>query len=145
MRNLFLINLLLFISSSVFAQKYDSWSFFHNRKEIAGFNLKKETNDERKVVILNRTLEGPGFFVVEFTPKKDEADWIRTIAFIDSTGKTLREFKNTLLAQIHNSELANILDGREGVKIYSWAVPKDPALAATVKPRRILLASLSTL
>jgi len=94
---------------------------------------------------LNRTLEGPGFFVVEFTPKKDEADWIRTMAFTDSSGKTIREFKNTLLMRIHNTELANILDGREGVKLYSWAVPKDPALAATVKPRRILLASLSTL
>lgn len=145
MKKIIFLHLILTLSASLFAQKYDSWSFFHNRKEIAAFNLKKETNDERKVVLVNRTLEGPGFLVIQFTPKKEEAEWIRTIAFTDSTGKSIREFKNTLMVQIHNSELANLLDGREGVKIYSWAVPKDPALAATVKPRRILLCSLSTL
>jgi hypothetical protein len=145
MKNLFFISFLVLLSTSAFAQKYDSWTFFHNRKEIGEFNLKKETDDERRVVVLNRTLEGPGFLVLEFTPKKSEADWIRNIAFVDSGGKTIREFKNTLLLRIHNTELANILEGREIVKVISWAVPKDPALAATEPVRRILLGTLSTL
>ena len=143
-KNIFLF-IFSFISFSVLGQKYDSWTFFHNRKEIGAFNLKKETNDERSVVILNRTLEGPGFLVIEFTPKKEEAEWLRTIAFTDSSGKTIREFKNTLLLRLHNTELANILDGKEIVKVFSWAVPKDPALAATTTARRILLGTLTTL
>jgi hypothetical protein len=145
MKTLSLLPFIFSLSVVVFAQKYDSWTFFHNRKEVGEFNLKKETNDERKVVLLNRTLEGPGFLVITFTPKKDEADWIRNIAFTDSSGKTIREFKNTLLVQVHNSEVANMFDGREIVKVYSWSVPKDPAQAATVKIRRILLGTLSTL
>ena len=36
------------------SQKYDSWEIFHNRKEVASFNLKKETEDEKKVLLLNR-------------------------------------------------------------------------------------------
>jgi len=145
MKNLFIFSFFLLLSTSVLAQKYDSWTFFHNRKEIGSFNLKKETDDVRSVVILNRIMEGPGFLVVEFIPKKDEAEWIRNMAFVDSSGKTIREFKNTLLLRIHNTELANILEGREIVKLISWAVPKDPALAATVQVRRILLGTLSTL
>ena len=145
MKTLSLLPIIFSLSIVVSAQKYDSWAFFHNRKEIGEFNLKKETEDQREVTLLNRILEGPGFLVIQFTPKKDEADWIRTIAFTDSSGKSIREFKNTLLVQVHNSEVANMFDKREIVKVYSWAVPKDPALAATVKVRRILLGTLTTL
>jgi hypothetical protein len=126
------------------AQKYDSWKLFHNRKEIGSFNLKKETTDEREVVLLNRILEGPGFFVLEFTPNEAQAEWIRTIAFLDSNDNNIREYKNTLLLRMHNAELAGIMEGRQKVKVYSWAIPKDPALAATIRVRRILLCTLYT-
>ncbi len=135
---------LILLSLSGKSQKYDSWSVFHNRKEAGSFNLKKETNDERKVILLNITLDGPGFFVIEFTPMKEQADWIRTIAFLDSNGKTLREYNNTLLLRIHNAEIASILENRQKVQVYSWAVPKDPALAAAIRVRRTLLCTLYT-
>ena len=51
---------------------------------------------------------------------------------------------NTLFLRIHNSEIAGIMEGRQKVKVYSWAVPKDPAVAATVRVRRILLCTLYT-
>lgn len=126
------------------AQKYDSWKIFHNRKEIASFNLKKETEDEREVVLLNRILEGPGFLVLEFTPNKEQAEWIRTIAFVDSNDNNIRVYNNTLLLRILNAEVAGIMEGRQKVRVYSWAVPKDPAVAATVRVRRILLCTLYT-
>ena len=87
--------LIIFILSlfalSVNAQSYDSWEIYQNRKEVSKFNNKKETNDEKKVVLLNRFLEGPGFFVIEYTPAAEQAEWIRTIAFYDSTDKQIRE------------------------------------------------------
>jgi hypothetical protein len=126
------------------AQKYDSWKIFHNRKQVGSFNLKKETVNENRVVLLNRTLEGPGFLLIEFTPNEEQAEWIRTIAFADSTDKTIKEYNNTLLLRIQNSEIAGILEGRQKVKVYSWAIPKDPAIAAIVKVRRILLCTLYT-
>ena len=124
------------------AQDYDSWAVYHNRKEVKKFNNKKETADERKVVLLNRILEGPGFFIIEYTPAAEQSDWIRTIGFFDSSGKSIREYSNTLFLKIHNSEIAGIMEGQQKVQVYSWAVPKDPAIAATVRVRRILLCTL---
>jgi len=143
MTKLFLYTLILF-SATLQAQSYDKWDIYQNRKEVSSFNDKKETNDERRVLLLNRFLEGPGFFVIEFTPAKEQEEWIRTIAFYDSTDKQIREYNNTLFLRIHNSEIAGIMEGRQKVKVYSWAVPKDPAVAATVRVRRILLCTLYT-
>jgi hypothetical protein len=143
MAKLFLYVLLLF-SATVQAQSYDKWDIYQNRKEVSSFNDKKETNDERRVLLLNRFLEGPGFFVIEFTPAKEQEEWIRTIAFYDSTDNQIREYNNTLFLRIHNSEIAGIMEGRQKVRVYSWAIPKDPAIAATVRVRRILLCTLYT-
>jgi hypothetical protein len=139
-----LLCILTFFSATVQAQSYDKWDIYQNRKEVSSFNNKKETNDERRVLLLNRFLEGPGFFVIEFTPAAAQAEWIRTIAFYDSTDKPIREYNNTLFLRIHNSEIAGIMEGRQKVKVYSWAVPKDPAIAATVRIRRLLLCTLYT-
>src|SRR5678809_1589896 len=84
MAKLLLYTLILF-SATVQAQSYDKWEIYQNRKEVSSFNNKKETSDERKVLLLNRFLEGPGFFVIEFKPAAEQAEWIRTIAFYDST------------------------------------------------------------
>ena len=126
----------------VSAQNYDSWAVYHNRKQVSKFNNKKETTDERKIVLLNRLLEGPGFFIIEYTPAAEQSDWIRTIGFFDPSGKSIREYSNTLFLKIHNSEIAGIMENQEKVQVYSWAVPKDPAVAATVRVRRILLCTL---
>ena len=136
--------ILILSATAVQAQSYDKWDIYQNRKEVSSFNNKKETNDERRVVLLNRFLEGPGFFVIEYTPAAEQAEWIRTIAFYDSTDKQIREYNNTLFLRIHNSEIAGIMEGRQKVRVYSWAVPKDPAVAATVRIRRILLCTLYT-
>jgi hypothetical protein len=136
--------ILILFSATVQAQSYDKWDIYQNRKEVSSFNNKKETNDERRVLLLNRFLEGPGFFVIEFTPAKEQEEWIRTIAFYDSTDKPIREYNNTLFLRIHNSEIAGIMEGKQKVRVYSWAVPKDPAEAAAVRVRRILLCTLYT-
>jgi hypothetical protein len=136
--------LVLTLPLSVVAQDYDSWQIYHNRKEVSKFNNKKETEDERRVVLLNRILEGPGSFIVEFTPAGEQSEWIRSISFYDSTDKLIREFKNTLFLRMHNSEIADIMEGRQKVKVYTSAVPKDPALAAAVRIRRLLLCTLYT-
>ena len=134
----------LFLGTSLQAQSYDSWNVYHNRREVSKFNNKKEPKEERKVLLLNRFLEGPGFFIIEFTPAAEQSDWIRTIGFFDSSDKSIREYNNTLFLRLHNSEIAGIMEGRQKVKVYSWAVPKDPALAATVRVPRILLCTLYT-
>lgn len=144
MSRIILYLFVLLLSAPVFAQSYDSWSIYHNRKEVSKFNNKKETGDEKKILLLNRFLEGPGFFIVEYTPAAEQSEWIRSIGFYDSTGKIIREYSNTLFLRIHNSEMAGLMEGRQAVGVYSWAVPKDPAIAATVRPRRILLCTLYT-
>ena len=142
MKAIFLNILVLSASLAIHAQSYDSWNIYHNRKEVSKFSAKKETTDEKKVLLLNRFLEGPGFFIIEYTPAEEQAEWIRTIGFFDTSGKSIREYNNTLFLRLHNSEIAGIMEGQPKVEVYSWAVPKDPAIAATVRPRRILLCTL---
>jgi hypothetical protein len=142
MTKLILYISILVIPCIVSAQKYDSWVVYQNRKEVSKFDNKKETDDERKVLLLNRLLEGPGFFIIEYTPAAEQSDWIRTIGFFDSSGKSIREYSNTLFLKIHNSDMAAIMENQPKVLVYSWAVPKDPAVAATVRVRRILLCTL---
>jgi len=142
MKKFILYTLILIVPLFACAQKYDSWAVYHNRKEVSKFNNKKETDDERKIVLLNRLLEGPGFFIIEYTPAAEQSDWIRTIGFFEPTGKSLREYSNTLFLKIHNSEIAGIMENQPKVQVYSWAIPKDPAVAATVRVRRILLCTL---
>lgn len=143
MRKLFFLILIL-SSATAQAQSYDSWNVYHNRKEVSKFSSKKETTDEKRVVLLNRFLEGPGSFIIEYSPAAEQSEWIRTIGFFDSADKLIREYKNMLFLRLHNSEMAGIMEGQEKVKVYSWAVPKDPALAATVRIRRLLLCTLYT-
>ena len=136
--------LFLCIGLSSQAQKYDSWNVYHNRKEVSKFNNKKEASDERRILLLNRFLEGPGFLIIEFTPKAEESDWIRHIAFYDSSGKQIRDYSNTLFLRIHNSDMASLMENRQAVRVYSWAVPKDGDAAAATRARRILLCTLYT-
>lgn len=143
MSKLFFLILIL-SSATAQAQSYDSWNVYHNRKEVSKFSSKKETTDEKRVVLLNRFLEGPGSFIIEYSPAAEQSEWIRTIGFFDSADKLIREYKNMLFLRLHNSEMAGIMEGQEKVKVYSWAVPKDPALAATVRIRRLLLCTLYT-
>ena len=144
MRKHYILIGLLFAAVTLQAQSYDSWNIYHNRKEVSKFSNKKEATDERRVLLLNRFLEGPGFFIIEYTPAAEQSDWIRTIGFFDAEGKSIRDYNNTLFLRLHNSEIAGIIDGRQGVKVYSWAVPKDPAAAAAVRAPRILLCTLYT-
>jgi hypothetical protein len=50
--------------------------------------------------------------------------------------KQIREYNNTLFLRIHNSEIAGIMEGRQKVRVNSWAVSKRSAMAATVRVRR---------
>ena len=134
--------IIVLFSLAAQAQEYDSWQIYHNRKEVSKFNNKKETADEKRLVLLNRIMEGPGFFIIEFIPAKEQEEWIRNIAFYDSTDNLISELKNTLFLCIHSSDMAAIMEGRQKVKVYSWAVPKDPAIAATIRVRRQLLCTL---
>ena len=144
MKRSILYPMILLLAISTNAQSYNSWKVYHNRREVSEFNDKKEPTDERRVVLLNRLLDGPGFFIIEFTPMKDQADWIRTIGFYNAADSSIREYNNTLFLRLHNSEIAGIMDGRQGVKVYSWAIPKDPNVAATIRVRRELLCTLYT-
>lgn len=138
--------LVFLFSLTAFSQKYDSWKLYHNRKEIAAFNLKKETNDERKVLLLYRSLDEPGFLIFEYEPASAQKDWIRTITFTDSADKELKKYENANFLRIHNNEALRIIQsgGGQGIKVYSMAIPKDPELAATIRVRRILLCTLYT-
>jgi hypothetical protein len=146
MKRIFILligTLLVFTGSAQKRSKVDSWEIFHNRKEIASFKF-AEDNDERKVLLLNRSLDEPGFLIITYKPAKEHADWVRSYVITDSTGNELKKFDKTAQLRSHNSEIARLVNGRGKIQIYSWAVPKDPNEAAAVRVRRILLCTIYT-
>lgn len=126
------------------AQKYDSWEIFHNRKDVKAFNQKKETDDERRILLLKRSLEEPGFFIITYTPVSEQKDWVRSFLICDSSDKELKKFDNLNQLKMLNSDIYRLIGDKQGIKIYSWAIPKDPALAATIRVRRVLLCTIYT-
>lgn len=124
-------------------QKTDSWEIFHNRKEVATFKY-SDDNDERKIVLLNRSLDEPGFFIITYKPVPDQEEWNRNFVITDSNGRDLKKFENTTQFKVHNSEIARLMESRPKLKIYTWALPKDPEKAAAIRVRRILLCTIYT-
>ena len=143
MRGITILVTILLLSSFVNAQKTDSWTIHHNRKEVGAFKL-KDGADENRLVLLNRALDEPGFVIITYKASGDQAGWSRHFVITDSVGKELKKFDNTSELRIHNSDLSRLLESRDRVLVYSWAVPTDPAQAATVRVRRILLCTIYT-
>ncbi len=135
--------LALLLSTFLMAQKTDSWKIYHNRKEVASFKF-KEGADERRLVLLNRALDEPGFLIITYTPVSKQSDWVRQFIITDSTDKELKKIENTAQLRIHNSDVARLLERRDRIRIYTLSIPKDPALAAVVRVRRILLCTIYT-
>lgn len=132
--------LLLITFLNVHAAQQDCWTVTHNNKLLLQVNKEEESAN---VVPINKSaLKSTGHLTVNYTENNRQKDWVRTIALVDENGNELLKQSGTLL-KVSNAKLASLANIYKIIKIYSWALPADPQLAATVRVRRVHLCTLT--
>ena len=115
-----------------------SWIVAHNNRQ----RLKTvQESEQRNLIVINRAdLKKTGQLFVNYTGTQ-EKDWKRTISLFDTKDNELLKHSGNLL-KVGNSKLNSLANSMDTIKIYTLALPADPAVAATVRVRRIHLATL---
>ena len=143
----FLLLLSFFAVLTVSAQKVmnrggadASWKLLWGKKTL----LKAAAEDEAaNVIALKRSdLRKANSLQLLYTPAGDQqSGWKRTIAIYDAADNELYKKEGNTL-KISNRTLARLANGKAELKIYTMAVPSDPAKAALVRVRRVHLVTI---
>lgn len=136
MKFLFFI-LLSFTGISLFAQ--DNWTVGLDAKTLLSASAE---NAEKNVVRVSESeLKNYKCLVVNYKEKEVKKDWERTIAIYDEKDSEVLKQTGSRLT-IKANELAKLLQSSNTLKIYTTAVPNDPALRERIRIRRVHLCTL---
>ncbi|MEO6069664.1 MAG: hypothetical protein ABIN57_02370 [Chitinophagaceae bacterium] len=117
----------------------DSWRIEHNG------NLKlyaSTENPAKNVITLKKAdFKKAGALVIGYKEMSREGGWQRSITLFDEKDNELIKEEGALL-KVKNAKLASLAASYKTIKIYTWALPTDPALAATVRIRRVHLCTI---
>ena len=115
-----------------------SWIISHNNVQ----RLKTGTEDESKntISIKRADLKKSGQLFINYTGSQEKG-WKRTISLFDKEDNELLKHGGNLL-KVGNSKLNSLANSLDTIKVYTMAIPSDPAVAATVRVRRVHLATL---
>lgn len=115
-----------------------SWIISHNNKQ----RLKTVRESESKnLITINRAeLKKTGQLFINYQGTQEQG-WKRTISFFDTKDNELLKHSGSLL-KVGNSKLNALANRVDTIRIYTMALPADPAVAATVRVRRVHLATL---
>ena len=132
-----LLFLTLAVSTSLFAQT-DSWKLSHNGKVKLEASEESEKN---RVEIKAAELNKKGLLSIAFKEGTPQKDWQRQIMVFDPSDNELVNTKASLV-KLSNTELKKFFGKSKTLMVYTMSLPKDPALAATVRVRRVHLCTL---
>jgi hypothetical protein len=129
----------IFISIVMSAQT--SWTISHNNKVV----LKVKSEDESKNVIniKKADLDKKGSLVVSYIKPVNDT-WNRNLVVGDSTleSSAAKQNGNTISFSIPNATLKSLLQKQNKLMLYTVSIPSDPALAASVRVRRVHLCTV---
>jgi hypothetical protein len=130
--------LLFFFISTVALAQSQSWRITQNGKLLLQAT---EENSEKNIITVNRAdLNRPDFLWVRFAGAT-AGGWVRTIYITGEKNEELAKHSGNLF-RISNSTLKALFKNRSRVLIYTYTMPTDPKLKATVKVRRIHLCTV---
>lgn len=135
-----LLYLLFFIAFSMNASAQDaSWKITHNGK--TRLSATSESEEKNKVQIRTADLKKKGAMVVNFLQKEKQAGWSRFIAVYDGQDNELLQSKGSTM-KMDNAKLLSLLRKNNKLRIFTWALPDDPELAARIRIRRVHLVTI---
>ena len=117
----------------------DSWKVEHNGK----IKLKaSEENEGKNVITIKKDdLKKTGVLLVAYKEMDGQRGWQRSITLFDEKDNKLLKSEGAL-AKVPNEKLAELANRYKIIKIYTWSLPTDPAVAATVRIRRVHLCTI---
>lgn len=124
----------------LFAQHEDSWRVYHNKKLV----IKAEAPAETKNIISfqKAELEKKGFVLISYLEKLPKKEWKRTIAVYDEGDNLLLSKEGVRMMRLLHSEMKDLLKTHSKLRIFTWSLPNDPNMAATIRVRRIHLCTI---
>jgi hypothetical protein len=124
------------------AQSGDSWKIFLNKKLL----LQTPVESNEAVVVLNKaTTIAKNTLSIQYKSADTESDFKRSFYINDAQEKTIKKIDlkavdGTVI--INTKDLKAAAASRKPLFIYTTAIPKDPAMAAAVRVRRLLLCKI---
>ena len=138
MKTIFLFLISFSLSLVTFAQ--DSWKIVHNGKQKIATST--ETT-ENVISITKEDLDPNGFLFINYTEAtKPQEGWRRVVALVDDAGNEIYKHGGNLM-HVRNPSMRSFFNNTKRIDIYTWSLPTDPKLAATVKVRRVHLCTLT--
>jgi hypothetical protein len=138
-----IISLLAFmITLFIAAQDGANWSIKHNKKDL--LRAYKEDPEKNIVNVKLSDLNKKSNFIISYFEMNQAGSrnkWVRTIALFTKTDKELYR-KDSGSIKIADIQLEKMLKENKTIRVYTWALPKDPAEAARVRIRRVHLCTI---
>ena len=127
---------------TVAAQNEIAWNVCHDKKKLFSSSIE---NEEQNNLVVNLSDLRPGKdFIITYqgvyTPEQ-KGQWKRTIGIYTAADKELYRTDSAVL-KISDLQLKKFLQGNKTIKVYTWALPKDPKEAARVRVRRVHLCTI---
>jgi len=139
MKKIFLFS--LFITAAIFMNaQSDNWKVYHNKQLLLSTSEESEAKNTRSINKVD--LDKIGELIVMYEAGILDKEWKRSIAIFDEKDSTLFEKAEINKIQVTNTDLEKMFRGKTKIKIYTWAIPKDPAKAAVIRIRRVHLCTL---
>ena len=132
--------LFLLTFSKPHAHAQDSWTVTHNGKPVITATV--EDTAANRITISKAALHKWGRLRLTYNEVPERKDWNRTLVLFNTTQKELLQKKGATL-KIRNRRLRVLLKNAQSLSIHTFAIPADPAVAATVRVRSVHLCTLS--
>ena len=121
------------------AQADVSWSVRHFNKVVLRSNAEDAIKNTIPVRLSDLNYKGSFIITYRHTDNgNDQRKWIRSIALFTESDSVLYSKKSSSI-KVADMTLKKMIQQNRVVKVYTWAVPKDPVQAARVRIRRVHL------
>ena len=137
---IFLIGIVVLLGLGAVAAGLQKASWIVSHNNTPRVKTSQESEGKNLFVINRAELKKTGQLFVNYTGVQEKG-WKRTISLFDNRDNELLKHSGNLM-KVGNSKLNALANSVDTIKIFTMALPADPAVAATVRVRRIHLATL---
>ena len=128
------------ITLNAVAMSQDSWKIVHNGKER--INTSEEDESTNRFSITAEDLrKSDNFLWVVYKEAEKEKGWKRVIALFDEKDNEIVKHGGDLF-KVYNGSLRSYIRGRKELRVFTWSLPTDPNVAATIRIRRVHLGTI---
>lgn len=130
--------LIIFTTGAITKPMEDKWKITHNGRQL--LQTSKEDATRNKATIRLVELKKTGLLEINYIEQEKQKDWKRTIAFTAGDEVLYEQHGNYF--KLTNTFLYTLSKELGAVDVYTWALPTDPKVAATVRIRRVHLCTI---